>query len=41
MNIYNIKNDLNIFKNETLKALREMEKQLLEKIRKIIKKNRE
>ena len=33
MNIYNIKNDLNIFKNETLKALREMEKQLLEKIK--------
>ena len=33
MNITNIKNDLNLFKDETLKALRDIEKQLLEKIK--------
>ena len=33
MNITNLKNDINLFKDETLKALREIEKQLLEKIK--------
>ena len=33
MNISNLKNDINLFKDETLKALREIEKQLLEKMK--------
>ena len=33
MNITNLKNDINLFKDETLKALREIEKQLLEKMK--------
>ena len=33
MNISNLKNDINIFKDEILKALRGIEKDLLEKIR--------
>ena len=33
MNISNLKNDINVFKDETLKTLRGIEKQLLEKIK--------